>query len=304
MPPTFSVITPTFNRRHSITEVYAGLRRQTFRDFEWIIVDDGSTDDTAGLVAGWHAEFPIRYRRQENLGKPSAVNTGLAETKGTYVVILDSDDVPLPHALDTFVQEFQAAPADVCSIASLTMRADGSIVGSELSEPIVDMTMLEAYSRRNTRGDKWLAFRTDVAQSFRFPVYGSEKFVPEGIVFNQMSRRGYRTRFINRPLLMHEYSPDGLTENTVRLKADNPIGFIAYHVDNVVARDATLSPYYVKSAASIYASLILASKRSLVTTLLIIVALPVGLVRGWWDKRKADPVRTPAATGGRFPDAR
>lgn len=283
MRPIFSIITPTFNRRHTLQTVYDGLLNQTFKDFEWIIIDDGSTDGTSELVAEWEPGFPIIYHYRDNNGKPSAVNFGLACSKGTYLVILDSDDVPVPEAVAVFVEELKKTPDDVCSVGALTMSTSGKIIGSALSASVIDMTMLDAHSRHGMIGDKWLAFKSDIAKKFLFPSYGSEKFVAEGLVFNRMSRLGYRTRFINVPLLIHEHVPDGLTRNHLKLKAINPIGFIAYHSENISEQDTKISRYYLKSAANIYAILLLSSKRPLMTAWLMLLALPLGLIKGLID---------------------
>ena len=284
--PVFSIITATYNRKHTLKGVYDGLLRQTFADFEWIIVDDGSNDGTSELVAEWGTSLPIVYKYKENGGRPSAVNLGLACARGMYIVGLDSDDVPVPEAMAIFVEELKKTPDDVCAVGVLTMTMSGEIIGSELSRPVIEVTMLEAYSRHGMTGDKWLAFKAEAAKKFLFPTYDSEKFSPEGLVFNRMSRYGYKVRFINRPLLIHEYLPDGLTHNHLRLKANNPIGFIAYHAENISEHDATITLYYLKSAANIYVTLLLCSKRPLIAAMLMVLALPIGLIKGLVDKLK------------------
>jgi glycosyltransferase involved in cell wall biosynthesis len=281
--PIFSIITASYNRKHTLKGVYEGLLRQNFTNFEWIIVDDGSNDGTSELVDKWKANFNIVYKYKENGGKPSAVNLGLAFAKGRYLVVLDSDDVPLPEAISVFNEELQKTPDEVCAVGALTMAISGKIIGSELSKPAEELTMLDAYSRRGMTGDKWLAFKAEVAKKFLFPTYGSERFVPEGLVFNRMSRHGYKTRFINRPLLVHEYLQDGLTRNHIELRADNPIGFIAYNIENVSEVDTIITPYYLKSALNIYATLLLCSKRPITTLVLMTLALPFGLVKGVLD---------------------
>src|SRR2546426_9569929 len=101
--PTFTVFTASYNRRTTLPRVYESLAKQTFKDFEWVIVDDGSIDDTCELVETWSKEswFPIRYFYQENQGQQSAYNHGVAEAKRMFVLPLDSDDACVPHALET-----------------------------------------------------------------------------------------------------------------------------------------------------------------------------------------------------------
>lgn len=286
MQPTFTVVTPTYNRAHTLPNVYAALQAQTLRDFEWIIVDDGSTDATADLVAQWRPAFSLHYHRRENGGKPSAVNLGISLAKGAYIVILDDDDTPVPEALAVFADMLATAPPDVGLVGCLTMSASGAVIGTRLDAATVEITHLDAYSRRGFTGDKWLAFRADVARRFPYPVYDREKFVSEGIVFNRMSRAGYKARYIDKPLLIHEYLPDGLTQNHLKLKDRNPIGFIAYHAENISGQDAALSPYYLKSAANYYALLFFRARRPVVTALLLFSALPIGIAKGLLDRRR------------------
>jgi len=98
----FTVFTPTSNRAHTLSRVYESLKRQTFRDFEWLIVDDGSTDNTREVVEGWQREklFIIRYFWQKNAHKKVAFNRGVLEADGKFFITLDSDDEALPEALD------------------------------------------------------------------------------------------------------------------------------------------------------------------------------------------------------------
>lgn len=102
--PAISILTPTYNRAHVLHRVYESLDRQKTRDFEWVVVDDGSTDDTLALLERWQAEadFPIAwYRYENNRGQNTAVNSGAKLVSGDYTVVLDSDDELLDDALET-----------------------------------------------------------------------------------------------------------------------------------------------------------------------------------------------------------
>src|SRR5688572_23550113 len=105
---TFTVFTPTHNRAHTLQRVYDSLRGQTFRDFEWLIVDDGSKDGTDRLAAAWarSADFEIRYRRQPNRGKHVAFNAGVRDARGELFLPLDSDDACVPRALERFIHHW------------------------------------------------------------------------------------------------------------------------------------------------------------------------------------------------------
>ncbi len=108
----FSVFAPTYNRAHTLPRLYSSLCEQTFKDFEWIIVDDGSTDETAEVVKPWlkAAPFRVRYFWKPNGGKHTAINRGVQEAVGRFLAISDSDDWYVPQALDRFIHHWNEIP--------------------------------------------------------------------------------------------------------------------------------------------------------------------------------------------------
>src|SRR5690554_1988606 len=106
--PAITVFTPTYNRAHTLPRLYQSLLDQIFRDFEWLIVDDGSTDGTKELVEGWIAEaaIQIRYIYQPNGGKHTAFNRGVREARSPLFASIDSDDMGLPHTLEAYFREW------------------------------------------------------------------------------------------------------------------------------------------------------------------------------------------------------
>src|SRR5579884_1059571 len=128
----FTVLTATYNRAYCLPRVYQSLCAQTFRDFEWVIVDDGSTDGTKELVASWKSSFfPIRYFWKPNAGKHTAINLGVLQAKGELTLILDSDDPCIPTALERFDFHWRQIPnpEKFANLSCLCARPDGSIVG-------------------------------------------------------------------------------------------------------------------------------------------------------------------------------
>ena len=114
MSVMFTMLTPTFNRAHTLPRVWDSLRAQTLRDFEWVVVDDGSTDGTEALVRGWASEasFPVVFLRQENMGKHVAMNRGVAASSGRLIAVLDSDDACTPEALERFAFHWSSIPEE------------------------------------------------------------------------------------------------------------------------------------------------------------------------------------------------
>jgi glycosyltransferase involved in cell wall biosynthesis len=207
----FTVFTPTFNRAPTLHRPYTSLRQQTYRDFEWLIVDDGSCDETKQLIDGWvvTADFPIRYVWQPNSGKAAAINHGVSLAQGELFLILDSDDTCVPAALERFNHHWERIP-DKRLFSGMTchcMDENGLRIGDEF--PIEDSTPIEIHNNLGVRGEKWGFHRTEVLAQHRFPSYG-EKFVPDGLVWNRIARQ-YKIRYINECLRVYHRSHDGLS---------------------------------------------------------------------------------------------
>ena len=213
-PPTVTVLTPTFNRAHTLPRVYRSLLEQDYTDFEWLVVDDGSSDGTGELVAGWKAEapFPIRYRYQANGGKHVALNRGVERARGRFVAVIDSDDWYLPSALGRLVAIWDSIPAEqrdgFAEVQGLGATPDGTLLG-KLPMDVIDTNNVEIRARYGVQGDTQGMLRTEVLREFPFPEHLG-RFVPEGIVWNRMARK-YRSRYVNEVIAVKEYQPDGLT---------------------------------------------------------------------------------------------
>lgn len=221
----FTVLTPTYNRADTLRRVYESLARQTLRDFEWLIVDDGSSDNTRAVVEAWQAQadFPIRYIWQKNQHKKTAFNHGVKEAQGQFVVALDSDDEILPDTLATLKEIWESIPAarraDYVAITGLCARPDGSVVGDPYPQDVFDSTAADVYFRYRIQGEKFGCMRTDILRRFPFPddIAG---FVPESLVWWAISRAGYLSRFVNRVLRVYHDNPQGLSQGAVSVQGN------------------------------------------------------------------------------------
>jgi len=215
----FTVFTPTYNRAHTLCRVYESLAAQTYRDFEWLIVDDGSTDDTEFLVRGWQAEaaFPIRLIRQEHGGKHVAFNRGVREAHGELFLTLDSDDACVPNALERFRHYWYGIPEEQrTGFSAVTGRCrtqDGKLIGPPFSTDPLDSDSLEMAYRYGMAHEKWGFQRTDVLRRFPFPEDVEGNYVPESYVWHRIARH-YRTRYVNEALRVYWTEGESLLRQT------------------------------------------------------------------------------------------
>lgn len=221
LPPLyFTVFTPTHNRAHTLSRVYESLRAQTDPRFEWVVVDDGSTDCTAETVAAWRSEadFPIRYLHQDNRGKHVAFNRAVREARGDLFLALDSDDECAPQALERFAHHWSAIPDDersaYCGVTALCADQTGRLVGTRFPADPTDSDALELQYRHRVVGEKWGFNRTDVLRDHPFPEVADQPFVTESVVWNRIAAT-YRTRYVNEILRTYYRHEDdqSLTES-------------------------------------------------------------------------------------------
>lgn len=211
----FTVFTPTYNRAHILPRVYESLKRQTFRDFEWLIVDDGSTDETRNIVANFQtqAHFPVRYIWQEHGHKKKAFNRGVKEARGELFLTWDSDDEAIPEALEIFQKHWMEIPPEqrdgFVGVCAHCMDKQGKLVGSRFPTDKFDSDSLELRYRYGVTGEKWGFSRTEVLRQFPFPE-DVEGHVPEGVVWSAIARH-YKTRFINQVLRIYHKTDDSIT---------------------------------------------------------------------------------------------
>lgn len=204
----FTVFTATYNRAHTLGRVFDSLQRQTFRDFEWLIVDDGSADETRLLVEGWQARapFPIRYVWQENRGKHVAFNHGVRMAAGALFASLDSDDGCIPEALERLHGHWLAIPEErrvgFAGLSCLCVDERGRRVGRGLPRDVIDADMLQMRYRYGIHSEQWGVYRTDILLRYPFPETITRQYVPEGLVWSKLAR-DFKLRFINEALRIY-----------------------------------------------------------------------------------------------------
>ncbi len=222
-----TVFTPTYNRAYIIENLFRSLRRQTFHDFEWLVVDDGSKDNTAEVFAAWMQEenpFPIRYIKQENGGKCRAINHGLKEARGELFFTVDSDDYLTDDALEKIVKWEEDLPKDerFCGLAGNLGTGPNETVNAPLPGDYVDGNAFNRYDL--VEGERASVFYTEIHRKYLYPEFPGEKFLTEAVAWNKMAVDGYKMRFFNDIIWIYEYKEDGLTNAGYQLFLDNPRG--------------------------------------------------------------------------------
>lgn len=198
----FTVFTPTYNRAHTLHRVYESLLEQTCKDFEWLVVDDGSDDNTEEVIEHFRKcvgkAFPIRYLiNTRNRGKHIAHNQALIAAHGEFLLVADSDDWVVPNALERMDHHWSRLPDPVgyCGVAGLCADANGNIIGDRYPEAAVHSTLRERKYIYKIKGEHWGSVRTDIARQYPFPD-DIDGFVPEGVVWMDIAKK-YKDYCVN-----------------------------------------------------------------------------------------------------------
>ena len=223
-----TVFTPTYNRAYTLERLYKSLLNQTSYDFEWLIVDDGSTDDTSELIKSFQNNqlFDVRYYKQGNGGKHVAINNGVDLAEGELFFIVDSDDYLTDDAIEKVINWSSTLPPneEYAGVSGNRGYSVNELIGTTFSGDYIDATALER-EKYSITGDKAEVFFTDVLKEYKFPVFENEKFVTENVVWYAIAADGYKIRWFNDIIYITKYLPDGLTQKYNKLLATNPKGF-------------------------------------------------------------------------------
>ncbi len=227
----FTVFTPTYNRGYILNKLYQSLKNQSYKDFEWLIIDDGSTDNTRKIVDEWISEnnIKIRYFYKKNSGKQKTYNLAIKKAQGEFFICIDSDDQYTEDALEKILIYWSRIKNKnkYAGLTYLSMFPDGKLIGTEFPKNEFDSNHFDIYYKYNVKGDKGMMFRTSVLREFYFPEIAEEHFITEGTLYNRISRK-YKTRYINEKLEIKDYQENGLTTKYKNLMLSNPKGSALY----------------------------------------------------------------------------
>lgn len=216
--PFITVFTPTYNRAYTLKRLFDSLLSQSCYDFEWILVDDESDDDTSELVQSFkNNRFAIIYHRQAHGGKHRAFNWAVKHANGKIFFTVDSDDYLLGDAIQNIKRCSLKVinKENICGVAGLKILPSGEILGGEPNignNECIEASNLER-KKYNLEGDKAEAYKTDILKLYPFPEFPGEDFMSESVVWNKIALEGYKLYWYSIPVQVCEYLEDGLTKN-------------------------------------------------------------------------------------------
>ena len=249
-----TVFTPAYNRAGHLKKLYDTLVAQTFKDFEWIVVNDGSTDETEKVLNRFKEEKLVQLTliSQPNAGKQIAINTGVNAAQGELFFIVDSDDWLPEDSLETIYYYWETVKSEnreeqFAGVSGNRIHSDGSVNGGDVPYEVLDADVFTYRHEMGIQGDKAEVYLTSVLKQCPFPVFEGEKFCPESLVWYRIGER-YNLRFFNKGIYIGDYLDGGLTARSQAIRANSP-RYTAMAYKEMV--NSHKSPLWAKFRASI-----------------------------------------------------
>lgn len=223
-----AVFTPTYNRKNLLERLYNSLSNQSIKQFCWLIVDDGSIDNTGELVHEWQrtADFQIEYIYKSNEGKASAHNVAVNHCTTEFFLIVDSDDSLTTNAIEILNSKLEyLTESEMLSgiIGNRIDRTTNQVIGKRF--PAIDIsTGIELHQKYNCTGDTVRLYKTSILKNYLFPEIKGEKFVPENAVFDKIDSN-YKMMVLHELIYIGEYQSEGYSKNIYNVHRNNPIGY-------------------------------------------------------------------------------
>ena len=281
-----TIFTPAYNRAHTLPRTYESLCTQNCKDFIWLIVDDGSQDNTAELVKQWQAKdngFEIQYIYKENGGMHTAHNVAYANIHTELNTCIDSDDKLAPGAVEKILAKWeQVRDLGYAGIIALDSDFDGKILGKGFPKGLTETSVIGYYAAGGS-GDKKLVYRTDIINSYpAYPVFEGEKYVSLSYKYRLIDQ-DYKMAVLDDVLCHVEYQPDGSSNTMWRQYLRNPKGWAFWRKVRMQYPESTKRTiidcvHYVSSS-------ILAKNPRYITEspkkVLTVLCTPAGAVLSW-----------------------
>jgi glycosyltransferase involved in cell wall biosynthesis len=290
-----TVFTPTFSRGYCLGNCFESLKKQTNKNFVWLIIDDGSTDNTRDLVRNWQSEnlIEIQYIWQENQGMHGAHNTAYDFIETELNVCIDSDDYMPENAVEKILEMWdREGTKNVSGIIGLDTYTDGDLIGSILPVNLKTSKLFNLYYKHGVTGDKKLVYRTELTKKFPYPIFKNEKYVGLAYKYYKLDQE-YEMLLMNEVLCCVEYLPDGSSLNMLQQYRKNPKGFAFYRKELMKLPFASKKFKYLQAIHLVSSSLL--SKdvnfiKEAPNKMLMTLAVPIGVLLFFLIKTKTRSV--------------
>lgn len=289
-----TILTPTYNRAKTLPKLIKSLYSQTTTNFQWLVIDDGSTDDTESIfekLKNYDLPFQWEYHKKENGGKHTALNFAHAYIKGEVVLILDSDDYLTDDAIETVEKEWPLYRncADICGMSYFRGKKDGSHLSVANAQDIYIDDDIHYLVNRRIKGDRCEVVRTDFLKKYSFPVYPGERFFSEGWFWNTLAMN-YKTVYRNKTIYICEYLEGGLTKSGRALRMKCPLGMMddcRMYLNNKVCvvvriKEELLYWVYARCAGYSFGKTLSTSGRPVG---MMLTALPGMMLYSYWKRK-------------------
>lgn len=281
--PILTVFTPSYNRAHTLFRTYESLKLQNNKDFIWLIVDDGSTDNTAEMVKSWQSNdngFEIQYIYKEKGGMHTAHNTAYENIFTELNVCIDSDDKMAADAIDKIIKKWDSVKEKgYAGIIGLDADFNGNIIGKGFPEGLYETT-LTGYYANGGRGDKKLIYQTDIIKKYPpYPVFENEKYVALAYKYRLIDQH-YKMAVLDDVLCNVEYQPDGASSNIWKQYIENPKGFALWRIV-CMQYPVSTKRVFIECVHYVSSSIIAGNKHFIKETpekLLTVMAIPFGCI--------------------------
>lgn len=226
-----TIFTPTYNRADKLQRVYDSLIVQTSYDFEWLVIDDGSSDNTEAVVKGFDQSlFKIVYCKQKNGGKHTAYNRALELARGDYFFCVDSDDWLADQAVNEIINFVKEGRKNF--ILAYKEDEKGVRLSNVFPEGVAQLSLFNLHNEYHCNGEFSIIFRTDFASKFPFPIFKGEKFVTEAVIYDRMALVE-NISLLAKVVTICEYQDDGLSNNLNCIMRNNPAGYCLYFMQRI-----------------------------------------------------------------------
>lgn len=283
MNKMLTVFTPAYNRAYTLHKCYESLKRQTNKNFKWLIVDDGSTDNTKELVMKWKEEvdFEIKYIYKKNGGMHTAHNTAYENIDTELNVCIDSDDYLTDDAVEIIINEWKRVKNEnLAGLGALNIFEDGKVIGTKFPENLKTSKYFDIYNKHGVKGDKKFIYRTELTRYFPYPEFEGEKYVGLDYKYKKLDEK-YEVALVNKVVCIVEYMEDGSSKNMLRQYRNNPKGWCFFRLENLKIPNTSIKYKFKESVHYISSSLILKDikfLRKMPYKTIAILAIPFGFL--------------------------